>query len=138
MNSIIIYKSVFHSTEQYARWLAEELATKAVSMKKLPELTEYQRIIIMSGTYAGSMPLVKFVTKNWQKLADKEVILIAVGAAPPDDPMSVQSYQRIPAEIRDQVQYFKISGATPFAKAEKRAQEIVPENLNKVLDYLRR
>lgn len=138
MNSIIIYRSVFHSTEQYAIWLAEEISATAVTMKNFPELADYQRIIIMSGTYAGSMPLVKFLTKNWELLAAKEVVVIAVGAAPPDDPMSKQSYARIPEEIREKIQYFKITGATPFANAEKRTREIIRENLDSVLDYLRR
>ena len=137
MSTLIIFKSVFHATEQYARWLGEELGVEVLAMKRVKDLSQYSRLIIMSGTYAGSMPLTAFLKKHWQALQGKELIAVAVGAAPPDDPMSTQSYERIPAEIRAGIHFMKIPGATPFANKEKRASEVLRTHLNPVLDYLR-
>ena len=136
MKTAIIYHSVFHATEQYAKWLAEALAAELLPMKKAKDLSPFNRLIIMSGTYAGGMPLVGFLKKNWSKMQHKKVIVIAVGAAPEDDPMSKASYDKIPDEIKAKITYFKIRGATPFANKEKREQEITKDNLDKVLGYL--
>ncbi len=136
MTTVIVYHSVFHATEQYARWLGEALGVEARPMRSKGDLSPFDRIIVMSGTYAGGMPLVKFLTKHWPELSGKQVVVVAVGAAPPDDPQSLLSYERIPAEIRAKITYFKIRGATPFANKAKRAAEVRREQLDAVIRYL--
>ena len=138
MKKVILYKSIFGSTKQYAHWLAEELESEFYKFSQLSdaELKEYDQIIVMSATYAGWMPLTGFLQKKWSILKDKEVFVIAVGGVPADDPASKLSYEKIPEEIRKKIKYAKIPGATPFAKAGKREQEIKKENLTKVLAEL--
>lgn len=138
MRTAVIYKSVFHSTAQYARWLAEALGAELLPMNKAKDIARFDRVVIMSGTYAGGMPLVGYLKKHWPQLQGKEVVVVAVGAAPVDDPASRLSYEKIPPEIREQITYFKIRGATPFAKAAQREQEIRREHLTPVLQHLQR
>lgn len=69
-------------------------------------------IVIMSGTYAGQMPLIKTLVNNWNSLKDKNVIVIAVGAAAASDKQSEMSYELIPTEIRKNIEYFKLPGQT--------------------------
>ena len=139
MKKVILYKSIFGSTKQYAQWLAEELQTELYKFGQLSDakLKEFDQMIIMSATYAGWMPLTGFLKKKWSILQDKEVFVVAIGGAPADDPASKLSYEKIPEEIRKKIKYTKILGATPFANAEKREQEIKKENLEKVLDELK-
>lgn len=137
MPTIILYHSVFHTTEQYARWLGEALGAEVRGMGRMGDLAPFDRVIVMSGTYASGMPLVKFLIKHWPVLQAKDVVVVAVGAAPPDDPQSKASYDRIPEEIRACITYFKIRGATPFAGKAKRAEEIRRENLDEVIAALR-
>lgn len=93
------------------------MAKKDVDAKlfKLNQLNSIEKdsvdnIIIMSGTYASQMPLVKVLQVNWNKLKDKNVIVIAVGAATADDQQSKISYERIPVEIRQNITFFKLPG----------------------------
>jgi len=137
MTTAIIYHSVFHTTEQYARWLAEALGAELLPMRKADNPARFDRVVIMSGTYAGGMPLVNYMTKQWPVLQGKVVVVVAVGAAPPDDPMSQASYEKIPAEIRAQITYFKIHGARPFSNKEQLTTQITKEHLDEVLQYLR-
>ena len=38
MNSIVIYKSKYGSTESYAKWIADELGCEAVDAKNMTQL----------------------------------------------------------------------------------------------------
>lgn len=138
MKRAIIYKSFLGSTKQYAQWLAEDTQSDIFKFGEISDakLKEYDQIVVMSGTYASFMPLVKFLKKKWPVLKDKKVIVAAVGCAPIDDPMRKTSYDRIPEEIRAKIEYVKVMGATPFANAEKKSQEIKKENLGSVLEKL--
>lgn len=136
MTTAIVYHSVFHATERYARWLGEALGAEVLPMRKAKDLDRFDRIIVMSGTYASGMPLVGFLKKHWPRLRQKQVVAIAVGAAPADDPASKISYEHLPAEIREHITYAKIRGATPFAKKEQWQQEITRANLDEVLQLL--
>ncbi|HAH86926.1 MAG TPA: flavodoxin, partial [Armatimonadetes bacterium] len=57
MKTAVIYHSFFHTTEQYAKWIAEEIGAETIPMRKAKNLSGFDRLIIMSGTYAGWMPL---------------------------------------------------------------------------------
>jgi len=87
----------------------------------------------MSGTYAGTMPLIGFLKKHANILKSKEVYAVANGATLTN---SNQEYEKIPKEIRDSIKYVKIMGATPFANKERKAKEIKKENLSRVIDLL--
>ncbi len=137
MKTAVIYHSFFHTTEQYAKWIAEEIGAETIPMRKAKNLSGFDRLIIMSGTYAGWMPLAGFLRKNWGRLQGKEVVAVAVGALSEADTASKTSYQKIPPAIRSRIKYFKIRGATPFAGKEQRQQEILKSNLDRVLSYLK-
>lgn len=134
MTTAIIYKSFFGVTKQYAVWLKNKIQADLFLMKevKKEQLANYDLIVIMSGTYAGWMPLVKYLKMNWPNLKDKKVVVVAVGAAPQADPWSQRSYERIPAAIREKIKYFKLPGrmgkVAPLSVKE--------ENLEPVINYL--
>ncbi len=112
MKTLIVYRSVLGTTKKYAQWLALSLHADIVDFHHLNVKTidKYDVIIVTSGTYAGKMPLVGMLKKNWEKLESKKVIVMAVGIAPEDDEYSIKSYEMIPAEIRSKIKYFKLPG----------------------------
>lgn len=112
MSTNIYYKSIFGSTKKYAHWLQNSVGAK---LYKLGEINKQNAnnadtIIIMSGTYAGQMPLINTLVKNWPIIKNKKVIVVAVGAAPPDDSQSQRSYELIPENIRKNIKYYKLPG----------------------------
>lgn len=135
MKTAIIYKSFLGTTKKYAQWLGEELGANVFGFGQIKkeELGEYDIIVISSGTYASWMPLVSYVKKVWGYIKDKKVVIVAVGAAPPDVEWSIRSYKKIPQNIREKVKYFKLSPKS----VEKTAGIAKKENINPVVKYIK-
>ena len=86
MNTIVIYKSKYGSTKQYAEWIAEELGCNAVEAKsvKPDDLLQYDTIIYGGGLYAEIINGVSLITKNIQKLSGKKIVIYTTGITPLD------------------------------------------------------
>ena len=85
MKTIVIYKSKYGSTKSYAQWIAEELDCDIfeVSKIKADALDKYDTIIYGGGLYAEVIAGVTFITKNFDKLKDKKLIVYTTGLTPP-------------------------------------------------------
>ena len=134
MKTAIIYKTLLGTTKQYAEWLKEEIKTDVFKFNEASKdkLKEYDLIIVGSGIYAGKMPLVGYLEKVWDVVANKDIIILAVGAAPADNEITKQAYQTIPEKIREKVKYFKLQGKI-WKKLEEKVKK---ENLNPVIEYI--
>ena len=86
MNAIVIYKSKYGSTKQYAEWIAEELSCEAVDAKhvKVSDLLGYDTIICGGGLYAEVIAGANLITKNIEQLKDKKLIVFSTGITPLD------------------------------------------------------
>lgn len=141
MKTLICYKTRGGATARYAEMLSKELEAdvKQFSEVKKECFEDYDTIIVSSGTYAGLMPLTRFLKKYWKNLEPKKVVVVAVGAAPTDDPWSDFSYKRIPQKIREKIQYYKIMGEDPEAARPKDyVSKVKKENLKPILAYLQK
>ena len=86
MSTIVIYKSKYGSTKQYAEWIAEELSCEVKEAKsvKADDLTNYDTIIYGGGLYAEIIAGVSLITKNFENLKDKKLIVYTTGITPPE------------------------------------------------------
>lgn len=86
MNAIVIYKTKYGSTKQYAEWIAEDLGCSAVDAKKVKvdDLLGYDTIVYGGGLYAEVINGVSLITKNIEKLKDKKIIVYTTGITPSD------------------------------------------------------
>ena len=86
MSTIVIYKSKYGSTKQYAEWIAEELSCEVKEAKsvKSDDLTNYDTIIYGGGLYAEIIAGVSLITKNFEKLKGKKLIVYTTGITPPE------------------------------------------------------
>lgn len=86
MNTVVIYKSKYGSTKAYAQWIAEEIGCSAVDVKniKADELSKYDTIIYGGGLYAEMIGGINFITKNFDKIKDKKIVIFTTGLTPPD------------------------------------------------------
>lgn len=136
MKTLVTYKTYLGSSGKYAQWIADKIKgdTVVFSRAKNNLLDEYEAIIIVSGTYAGQMPLVRFLKRHWNVLKNKQVIAIGVGAAPADDPWSLKSYNKIPEKIRGHIEYFKL----PSSIEKKGRESLKKSSINPILDYLKK
>ena len=86
MNTIVIYKSKYGSTMQYAKWIAEELGCECFDAKdvKAEGLQKYDAIVYGGGLYAEVINGVHLITKNFELLKDKKVAIFTTGITPLD------------------------------------------------------
>ena len=86
MNAIVIYKSKYGSTKDYAGWIAEELCCDAVDVRniKAEELLKYDTIVYGGGLYAEMIAGIHFITKNFDKITDKKIAIFTTGLTPLD------------------------------------------------------
>ncbi|WP_423189840.1 flavodoxin domain-containing protein [Alkalibacterium sp. f15] len=76
MKNIVLYKSKYGHTFQYATWIAEDLGweIRDFSEFKKTEIKDYDTIIFGSGVYMGKINKIKKVLE-WFK--DKPIIIVA-------------------------------------------------------------
>lgn len=86
MDAIVIYKSKYGSTKAYAEWIAEEIGCKAVDVKsiKVDDLQSFDTIIYGGGLYAEMIGGISFITKNFDRICDKKIVVFTTGLTPPD------------------------------------------------------
>lgn len=82
MTSVVIYKSVYGTTKQYAEWIAKELDADLfeASNIKPAQLMNYDVVIYGGGLYAGGIIGAKLVAKN----PCKSLVVFTVGLATPE------------------------------------------------------
>ena len=86
MNTIVIYKTKYGSTEVYARHIAQALGCECFEAKKVDAemLLKYDCIIYGGGLYAEVINGVGLITKNIDKLSDKKIVIFTTGITPID------------------------------------------------------
>lgn len=116
MSAIVIYKSKYGSTKAYAQWIAEELGCSAVDAKdiKADELKKYDTIIYGGGLYAEIINGVTLITKNFDSIKDKKIIVYSTGITPLDcreyyDVMVVEKNFKTP-EMVEKIKVYNFLG----------------------------
>ena len=86
MDTIVIYKSKYGSTKQYAEWIAEELDCSYVDAKdiSIDDLEKYDSIVFGGGLYAEVIAGVSLITKNLDRLKNKKIAVFTTGLTPLD------------------------------------------------------
>ena len=137
---LILYRTKYGNTEQYARWIAEDVQADLVKIEDFDtaRFDQYNAIIIGSPTYMGKIQTRDFLEKNWNILQTKQVFLFNTGLFPEESPESKKSFELIPAHIREHIEYIKLPGMIDMKKlkfTEKLIARLVktnnPEKINK-------
>lgn len=81
---LVIYKSVTGFTEQYARWISEELNCEVVELKEAsPErMSGYHTIIFGGRFHAGMVDGLKKAKRAFGESGARRLIVFATGATP--------------------------------------------------------
>ena len=115
MKSIVIYKSKYGSTKAYAQWIAEKLGCECKDAKKIKadDLKDYDTIIYGGGLYAEVIAGVSLITKNFDALKNKKLIVYTTGITPIDctdyyDKMVIE--KNFKPEMTDKIKIFNFPG----------------------------
>jgi len=115
----VVYKSKYGSTEKYAKWIAEDTGADIFKANEIAvgKLQEYDAIVYCGGLYAGGILGFSFIKKNYFKICDKKLIVVAVGATlKKDEAIEEIKARNLTEEMKDKVQVFLLRGGLNYKK----------------------
>ncbi|NLZ56220.1 MAG: hypothetical protein GX900_06110 [Clostridiaceae bacterium] len=122
MKSLVLYRSQYGSTEQYAHWIGEELAAETDSFDNLKkyDFDDYDLIVVGEGVYAGQMKAAKRLAPLVEQYPDKRFIFFIVGIADMEDQ---ENREKLYADLAkamgpavERVKVFFLRGVLDYAK----------------------
>ena len=123
MKYLVTYASKYGSTKQYAEWIAEALSCDLMEAGavKPGTLAQHDVLIHGGGLYAGGLSGISVITKNYELLSDKPVILFSCGLADPHDPENVAHIEAglakvLTPEMQKHIQQFHLRGGIDYGK----------------------
>ena len=139
----VVYKSNYGTTQKYARWIAQDTGADLFVCGKIgiDALLAYDAIVYCGALYAGGMLGFKFIKRNFEKLKQKRLIVVAVGATlkKAEEIPDVRDHNLSP-EMRD-VPFYLLRGGLDYKKMcaihrimlyllVKKAKSMDPEKLD--------
>lgn len=87
VKGIIVYQSKYGATKKYAEWLQDitDFHCIETSNANVSEVAQYETIILCGGIYASGIAGLSFLKKNIDKLRNKKLVILCVGASPYDE-----------------------------------------------------
>lgn len=117
--TVVVYRSSTGFTKNYATWLSEELKCNLLQGKKtkVTDLLQYDTIIYGGGIYASGLSGVKLITKNFEQLKDKKIIIFAVGASPVREGSTKEiRIANIPVHMDNKIKFFYLRGGFDYTR----------------------
>lgn len=119
MKTIVIYRSRSGFVKKYAEWIAEELSAdlKEGSKVRINDLLSYDTIIYGGGCYVSGINGVKLITKSFDQLKDKKLMVYATGASPGNE-KDLESIRKanFTDEQLQKIKFFYLRGGFDFNK----------------------
>jgi menaquinone-dependent protoporphyrinogen IX oxidase len=119
----VVFQSKYGSTKQYAEWIADELSCGIFERTKIKaaDLLPFDTIIYGGGLYAGGVSGIDLLTKNYDKLRGKNLILFTCGLADPTDTYNTGNIKKslckvFTDEMQDKIKVFHLRGAIDYKK----------------------
>ena len=119
MTGVIVYRSSYGSTRQYAEWLGEETGFDVVDVRSVRDQDLRARDVVIVGcpVLAYKPLLAKWITKKWPVLSDKKVVLFTTSGAAPEDPSLRKGFEAsFEPSIRSKIQYVPQGGRMVISK----------------------
>lgn len=124
MNDIVvIYESKYGCTRKYAKWISEDLNADLYEKKDfdLNNLNNYKTVVYGGGLYAGGVSGASLISKNFDKLENKNVILFTCGLADPNDESNVEGIcsglsKIFTPEMKESMTIFHLRGGIDYSK----------------------
>ena len=121
-NVVVVYRSKYGATRQYAQWLATDLRCESFDLRKIQveALEDYDTIIYGGAVYASGVLGVKFLRKNIELLGKKNLVLFTCGLADPHDGKTQRDIQArliktLTDEVLEHIRVFHLRGAINYA-----------------------
>lgn len=120
---VIIYKSKYGSTKQYAQWTAQTLNCDIFEQQKFtPQMFKnYDIIIYGGGLYAGGINGISLITKNLELLKNKKIIVFTCGLADPKNATNIKNINNnidkaFDVQVKSKIKFFHLRGGIDYSK----------------------
>lgn len=113
MKGIVLYKTSYGSTKEYAEWISEDTGFEAHPIDKAGELplTSFDTIIVGGYVMASKIVIGRWVASNWEQLKDKHVVIFSTSGAKPSPEVKQEFLEKsFPPEIAAKIEYFPMHG----------------------------
>jgi menaquinone-dependent protoporphyrinogen IX oxidase len=114
MKGIIIYKSKYGATRQYAEWIGRELDIPVFESDALDsdQLNQSDYVILGSSVYIGKLLIRKWLNKNSNSILGKRTYLFVVCGTPANKKEQLNSYitESVPEKIRHKCKIYFLPG----------------------------
>ncbi|MEM1485493.1 flavodoxin domain-containing protein [Oscillospiraceae bacterium PP1C4] len=119
-NIAVIYRSRYGSTKKYAQWLSKQFECELFETAhiKAEDLLKYDTIVFGGGLYAGGINGIAVITKNFEQIKDKNLIVFTVGLASTDDPTIFKPIidKNLTKEMQAHIAFFHLRGGIDYSK----------------------
>ena len=121
MDSIIIYGSQYGTTKMYAEELSKRINVKALSFEKIDDINKYNKIIYLSGLYAGGVLGMSKTFKKLNDMTNRRIILVTVGLADPKNTENINNIRnaikrQLSKNILEKIKIFHLRGGIDYSK----------------------
>jgi len=117
MPGTIYYMTKYGSTEEYARWLSEDVGFELKNIRKTPRLGPGTIVVIGTGLYMGKVSAAGWIWKNWDALKGRRPVLFCVGSTKIGSPEREDILTRsLPKDILDGMKVFHLPGRIDHKK----------------------
>ena len=114
MKGLVIYKSKYGATKQYAMWIGQELQLPVASADRFPvdQLPKYDYFILGSSVYIGKLEIKDWLKKNFPMFQNKKIFFFQVAASPVEQIEKRESYNKasLSSDILKRIKVYYLPG----------------------------
>jgi len=117
VKTVVVYKSKYGTTEKYGKWIAEDLESDIFRAQdiNIDTLIKYDNIVYCGGLYAGGILGFSLIKKNYEKIKDKNLVVVAVGATlKNNDALEEVRKKNLLSEMTDSAEVFLLRGGLNY------------------------
>jgi len=117
VSGIIVYRSSYGSTRQYAEWIHEETGFPLFDHRDQTIPWNVDTTVLGCPIIASKPYLLGWMQKNWERMRESRVLLFTTsGADPAVAPVREWIEQALPEDMRSAVRVFPLAGRFRFSE----------------------
>jgi menaquinone-dependent protoporphyrinogen IX oxidase len=120
MKGVIIYEGKYGATQQYAKWISDELGFPVIPAGKIEKdtLNLYDIVVLGSPVYIGKLKIAGWLKKNFSFIRNKKLFLYQVAGAPPSEIKKREEFnsKSLPVKILERCKCYYLAGRLIISK----------------------
>jgi menaquinone-dependent protoporphyrinogen IX oxidase len=135
MSGVIYFKTKYGGTEQYTKWLSQDLGFELKNIKSRPKPGSENIVVIGSNIIMGKLKAKDWIMKHWSNIQNKKVILFVVGGAKVDSKDRIEALERsLPSDILNKLKVFHLRGRFDHSKVNFLLSKIIKKGMENEKD----